>query len=99
MDIEKVAAEISINCTVVELKQYLRRLDKQRQAVLIVPLWNWNVFSFCVDDRRAVVLIVPLWNWNNNTSYFRIPKSSVLIVPLWNWNSVTATALIWLIPY
>ncbi len=33
-------------------------------AVLIVPLWNWNVEASSTSKCKKKVLIVPLWNWN-----------------------------------
>ena len=35
-----------------------------KETVLIVPLWNWNVIGTVNNKLRFTVLIVPLWNWN-----------------------------------
>ena len=57
-------------------------------AVLIVPLWNWNDGAHKGDKTDNRVLIVPLWNWNEEAAHLFPRDPSVLIVPLWNWNAV-----------
>ena len=55
---------IRINCTVVELKPNKIIELSDKNGVLIVPLWNWNVTLYYMLHMRFFVLIVPLWNWN-----------------------------------
>ena len=57
--------EISINCTVVELKHQWRGTDYLHRKSInctVVELKRWSECS--VGSRFATVLIVPLWNWN-----------------------------------
>ena len=56
---------LCFNRTFMELKLRIDSLQNLYDAVLIVPLWNWNVISsiFILNPRN--VLIVPLWNWNS----------------------------------
>ena len=76
----------SFNRTFMELKYTLIVAAKGRIAVLIVPLWNWNVRGLAAPLSRKNVLIVPLWNWNCNHFQRSSHWTGVLIVPLWNWN-------------
>ena len=48
-----------------ELKLSWGRCVNQHNAVLIVPLWNWNKWESCWAKWLTRILIVPLWNWNN----------------------------------
>ena len=52
------------NRTFMELKLACGSTLACGSAVLIVPLWNWNV-SLASQCRCSQVLIVPLWNWNS----------------------------------
>ena len=47
-----------------ELKFSVCLLSSNILAVLIVPLWNWNVDLLRYGLDPTTVLIVPLWNWN-----------------------------------
>ena len=79
---------VSFNCTIMELKFFnLSCLIASWQIVLIVPLWNWNIYYFLSWQFCYLVLIVPLWNWNIAQLVLgMIAQFNVLIVPLWNWN-------------
>ena len=59
----------SSNCTFMELKYVQLLVNVRNQAVLIVPLWNWNSLGVSFRCRRWWVLIVPLWNWNNTSPH------------------------------
>ena len=52
------------NCTFMELKLVNHAPLVEKQSVLIVPLWNWNLVCAQKGTQTIVVLIVPLWNWN-----------------------------------
>ena len=70
-----------------ELKCIHGKFQQTAHRVLIVPLWNWNVFSmsryiFQVGFNRT---FMELKFVNMITSLF---QKCVLIVPLWNWNDV-----------
>mgnify|MGYP007010845778 CR=1 FL=1 len=54
------------NCTFMELKYHLSYIGIDRWSVLIVPLWNWNLWFQSLLFYFFPVLIVPLWNWNLN---------------------------------
>ena len=54
----------SSNCTFMELKLYWDNKGWRTPKVLIVPLWNWNMFCKFSRKNKSTVLIVPLWNWN-----------------------------------
>ena len=54
----------SFNRTFMELKFLTSKGYAFSQDVLIVPLWNWNVFTTTICWTKKWVLIVPLWNWN-----------------------------------
>ena len=41
-----------------------QRISRRSSMVLIVPLWNWNIFWRYIPIQINFVLIVPLWNWN-----------------------------------
>ena len=55
---------MGFNCTFMELKYDNNTKIEMTQAVLIVPLWNWNSLSSMGGALANPVLIVPLWNWN-----------------------------------
>ena len=63
-----------------------QRISRRSSMVLIVPLWNWNIFWRYIPIKINFVVIVPLWNWNIFWRYIPIQINFVLIVPLWNWN-------------
>ena len=52
------------NRTFMKLKFSVCLLSSNILAVLIVPLWNWNVDLLRYGLDPTTVLIVPLWNWN-----------------------------------
>ena len=53
----------SSNRTFMELKFASQNAVDHQNAVLIVPLWNWN-WPIAYGERSLYcVLIVPLWNW------------------------------------
>ena len=73
------------NCTFMELKYEFSRSAIQKQNVLIVPLWNWNIDIVWSNDGTE----------GSNCTFMELKlvcndiewgKMYVLIVPLWNWN-------------
>ena len=78
---------LCFNRTFMELKWLRSEHVTMRKVVLIVPLWNWNVFGWGEEVWIRKVLIVPLWNWNYFIHLIDDSLLFVLIVPLWNWNS------------
>ena len=47
-----------------ELKWLGAEENEERKAVLIAPLWNWNMYYAYPSEDGVYVLIAPLWNWN-----------------------------------
>ncbi len=58
-----------------------------RSALLIEPLWHWNVIFHPSNVCNRVLLIEPLWHWNLVVKYGTFVISILLIEPLWHWNS------------
>ena len=74
------------NRTFMELKSYCQSVILCTFFVLIVPLWNWNVYTAeqmveAISSNRTFMELKYV------TFDFFSFGTLVLIVPLWNWNA------------
>jgi len=54
----------AVNRTNVELKSYDKAVGYVQQALLIAPMWNWNIVTEMRLFPATKLLIAPMWNWN-----------------------------------
>ena len=79
---------VCFNRTFMELKWLTKTFQVILSLVLIVPLWNWNVFLSMLNDAtiscfNRTFMELKYYSRSTQGFYFII----VLIVPLWNWNT------------